>query len=393
MIMENYVLKVLWIDDEHKELTGLKGRAKRNGIELIPFKSYKGGINELERNYILYDGVLLDAKILENEEDTPGTENTRFVHRAKDRLLQLPKKFKIFVLTGQGKAYGDETFNEVFENVYKKGSDEDIERLFIDIKAFAECQPLSQIKHENSKFFRILENYNPDASKTFIKIFQGIRLGGEFFDDQDQFTQLRIIIEELFRKANAICLLHDKCIHSGRVHLTDASLFLAGMDTKYSNVKCLKPHFPKIIAINIKNILEVTGAASHFADIDITQNINIQKYRNDINTPYLLLSLANQLMDIIIWFENYSSKNSNIETNKSLWQDIDYDTNGKKYFTGYVERIASNGWGTIKIEEEPYSISIHKDTVKSEGIEEQDKITFTFDTKHYLKNIKEVKPV
>jgi hypothetical protein len=30
---------ILWIDDEHETLTGTKGRAKRNGINLIPFKS------------------------------------------------------------------------------------------------------------------------------------------------------------------------------------------------------------------------------------------------------------------------------------------------------------------------------------------------------------------
>ena len=61
--MEDIFYNILWIDDEHETLSGTKGRAKRNGINLIPFKSLNGGMSELERNYPFYDGVLLDAMI------------------------------------------------------------------------------------------------------------------------------------------------------------------------------------------------------------------------------------------------------------------------------------------------------------------------------------------
>jgi hypothetical protein len=103
--MEDIFYNILWIDDEHETLSGTKGRAKRNGINLIPFKSLNGGMSELERNYPFYDGVLLDAMIFENEDDVKGTEDTYNVHRAKERLLQLKKKFEIFVLTGQRAVY------------------------------------------------------------------------------------------------------------------------------------------------------------------------------------------------------------------------------------------------------------------------------------------------
>ena len=95
--MEDIVYNILWIDDEHETLTGTKGRAKRNGIQLIPFKSLNAGMSELEQNYPFYDGVLLDAKFLENEDDIKGSEDTENVHRAKEQLLQLKKKFEIFV--------------------------------------------------------------------------------------------------------------------------------------------------------------------------------------------------------------------------------------------------------------------------------------------------------
>lgn len=148
---------ILWIDDEHQGMSGFKGDAKYNGINLVPFKSLNSGMEELERNYLLYDGVLLDAKFFENEDDTKGSEDTDFVHRAKERLLQIKKKFQVFVLTGQAEAYEDSTFKKAFKNVYKKGSDSEIDRLFADIIEAASRQEDTQIRHNNKEIFSIFE--------------------------------------------------------------------------------------------------------------------------------------------------------------------------------------------------------------------------------------------
>src|SRR5690606_5065658 len=153
--MEELFYNILWIDDEHETLTGTKGRAKRNGINFIPFKSLNGGMSELERNYPYYDGVLLDAKFLENEDDVQGTEDTYNVHRAKERLLQLKKKFEVFVLTGQAEAYEDKTFQKAFTKVYNKGSDDETDRLFEDIKKAASQQEDTQIRHSYKRVFEV----------------------------------------------------------------------------------------------------------------------------------------------------------------------------------------------------------------------------------------------
>jgi predicted 3-demethylubiquinone-9 3-methyltransferase (glyoxalase superfamily) len=153
--MEKVFFNILWIDDEHETLTGTKGRAKRNGINLIPFKSLNAGMDELERNYPFYDGILLDAKFFENEDDAKGTEDTYNVHRAKERLLQLKKKFEVFILTGQAEAYEDKTFKKAFTKVYKKGSDEEIDRLFSNIKEAAVTQVDTQIRHSYKRVFEV----------------------------------------------------------------------------------------------------------------------------------------------------------------------------------------------------------------------------------------------
>ena len=148
--MEEKFYKVLWIDDEHEGMSGFKGDAKVNGIQFIPYKSLDKGITELKKNYLKYDGVLLDAKFFEFENDVKGSEDTKNVHRFKEELLILTtkKRFEVFVLTGQAEAYEDKTFKQSFKNVYRKGIDEDIVALFNDIKNAGNKLIDTQFRHE-----------------------------------------------------------------------------------------------------------------------------------------------------------------------------------------------------------------------------------------------------
>lgn len=103
----------------------------------------------------------------------------------------------------------------------------------------------------------------------------------------------------MFRDANKRGLLHDKCIDEKRkVNLTESSLFMAGKPTKYLDVYCDIPHFPPIIAANVKSMLEITRGASHTTEPDEKELINLQAYWEQVNTPYLLYSLTFMLCDI-----------------------------------------------------------------------------------------------
>lgn len=385
--MSDKILNILWIDDQHEKLPALHMTAKDYDIKLFPYKSMNGGCEELEKNYNLYDAVLLDAKFFENEDDEPGTEDTKWVHRAKDRILQLPKKFEYFVLTGQAKTYASEEFKNAFPYVFEKGKNEDEDKLFEMLVKAANNQEDTQIRHEHQSVFDILASYDPGISKIILDILKGIRNGANGLDDELYFTQLRMTLESLFRKANQIGLLHDSCIPRGKVNLTDSSLFLAGNDTNHCGVKCSKTHFPKIIAENVKSILFVTGAASHTSVVDITKNMDVQEYRRTVNTPYLLYSLTYQLMDILIWFDQYSKRNADMAINKGLWQEIEFDADGNKFHSGSISRIAPNGWGTVIDDNTKKSISIYRDTVIELKLEENDRIKFTVEEKAQARKI------
>lgn len=302
--MEDIFYNILWIDDEHETLTGTKGRAKRNGINLMPFKSLNSGMDELERNYPFYDGVLLDAKFFENEDDVKGTEDTYNVHRAKERLLQLKKNFEVFVLTGQAEAYEDKTFNKSFTKVYKKGSDEEIDRLFSDIKVSAATQEDTQIRHSYKRVFDVCtEKYIGElAGQDILNL---LKVHDETNID-NHFNAIRKVVEDLFIAFNKFNLLPAEFVTPG-VALNESSKFLAGkgsdgsLFTEKGYQHFEETHLPKQIAFYLRSILSVTQAGSHRSEID--------SYVKTIKTPFLLKSVFFQLLDVLAWFKMYVDSN------------------------------------------------------------------------------------
>jgi hypothetical protein len=347
--------KVIWFDDEFRTLNIIKENASLSGITLVGFDNAKDGIEELEKNFLDYHGAIVDGKFYSK----PGQSGDSIddmalfsVGSALDRL-NAKKVIPWFILSGQisftkeinpyAKAYKD-------NKVYDKTKEEDIESLWNDLKMEADLQLDTQIQYEFAKVFEVCDsNYiGEDAKKPLLQILKSIREPLVEFDDELYFTQIRIILESMFRAANKTGLLHDSCIKAGKVNLTESSLFLSGEHTKYAGVKCSKSHFSKIISDQVKSILFITGAASHTVDAEISNNINLEEYRKTVNTPYLLYSLTFQLMDILIWFKNYADANADKAKNKLSWESITNSNDQGQWIKGDVTRIASNGYGTFQ---------------------------------------------
>ena len=309
--MEDIFYNILWIDDEHETLSGTKGRAKRNGINLIPYKSLDGGMSELERNYPYYDGVLLDAKFFENEDDEAGSEDTYASFRAKERILQLPKKFEIFILTGQAEAYEDRTFKKAFTKVYEKGKDEDVNRLFSDIKEAAKGQLDTQLRHSFKRVFDLCtERYVGElAGQDLLNL---LKVTDESDIDND-FNTIRKIVEDLFTAFHKYNLLPIEFVSPG-VALNESSKFLAGKSsdgslfTEKGFQHLEETHLPHQVASYIRSILSITQAGSHRSNID--------KFVKQVRTPYLFKSVLYQLMDLLVLFKMYVDGNPKTEN----WQ-------------------------------------------------------------------------
>lgn len=297
--MEKKFYNILWIDDEHDGMSGFVGDAKFNGIKLMAFKSLNEGMSELKKNYPIYDGVLLDAKFFENEDDVKGSEDTENVHRAKEELLSLPKKFEVFILTGQAEAYDDKTFNKAFKNVYRKGIDEDIEQLFLDIKKSADQQKDTQLRHEYSRVFDVCtERYIGEmAAHDILELLS--------YDgcETAKFNQIRKLIEDVFLAFHKYDLIPAEFIKPN-VALNPTSIFLSGKEQNENSPLVFRKYklntdavLPPQIVTYLRSILIVTQDGSHRSGIDL--------HVSSLRTPYLFKSTLFQLLDVLIWFKLY----------------------------------------------------------------------------------------
>jgi|GEM_PF-469358 len=327
-------MKVLWIDDEFDTLEIINESAAENDIELIGIKSAEDALRELERPD-KYDAVVLDGLFyLDNSEKGTPSKDTAFgkvamkLRALKEKEIILPW----FILSG--KTHFTKDANSMVETmadkdyasgkVFDKKNREEL-LLWIEIKKSVEDIPKYKIKQEFHRAFEVCsEKYiGIESQKYLLDILTSVKNPSAVFDDNLYFTQIRIIIEAMFRAANRFGLLHDACItKDGKVNLTESSLFLAGLETKHLNVKCAISHFPKLIADSVQSILFITGAASHTTDPEIKNNINLSQYRSIIRTPYLLYSLTFQLMDVLVWFKEYVGLNSDIKQNKLYWKEM-----------------------------------------------------------------------
>lgn len=342
--MKKKLYNILWIDDEHEGFLGFKKEVEfLYGVKLVPYKSLNNGIDEIKKNYPLYDGIILDAKFFENEDDIKGSEDTDNVFRAKEQLLLLEeKKFEVFVLTGQAEAYENNTFKKAFKKVYRKGIDEDIEQLFIDVKLAADNHIDTQLRHEYSRVFEVCtERYiGENAAHDILELLAHKENGN------NKLNQIRKIIEDLFQAFYKYELL-PKAFFYPRLATTEISKFLAGQETidAFQDYRIKKESIlPTVISNYLKSILFATHDGSHRGKTDA--------HINELKTPYLFKSLLFQLLDVLVWFKEHVDQNpatnnwevlsdDNQSTNKDDWilgKVINYDS-----YKGFAFLSPANG--------------------------------------------------
>ena len=316
-------IRVLWIDDEYKKQQDVIGDAEQDGIDLIPFEDHVAGINALLSDIKGFHAVILDAKVKFKKEDTIA--DLVGLRASRDKLIELNNQgyyIPYFIFSGQPDYMDNEMFIQTYGNYYIKGKDN--QKLFNSIKEKVLNKEEYLVQTEYKSIFEICDKYfDCEVRKHLTEILCSIKKPSIIFDDKLYFTQIRIILESLFRIANKQGLLHDKCIPDGKVNLTESCNFLSGDSSRHFGVKSSVKHFPKIISDAARSIIHITGAASHTAAEENKNNIDLQEYRKLVKSPYLLYSLVFQLLDVIIWFDEYLKTNNNYDHNKSLWlQDM-----------------------------------------------------------------------
>lgn len=285
----NKKYNVLWIDDQHESLDAVHKTATDFNIKLWPYKSLNGGCGELENNLSKYDAVLLDAKFFENETDVPGTENTKWVHQAKDRIRDLDKTLGYFVLTGQAKTYASPEFNNAFPHVFNKGVDKDEDTLFNMLVDACENREITKLKYEYNECFEVFDlgtielKYQP----LLIDILSSL-------ENQDFRKKNFSVMRDLF-EASLIGLINIGCIpnnfvnHHGVPNHEWCTIYLEERETKLpdNSIHKIKHPIPKANRAMVRKLKESLSEHQHLGDNEILK--------------YEYLSNSNLLLEYLIW--------------------------------------------------------------------------------------------
>ncbi|WP_062542950.1 hypothetical protein [Rufibacter tibetensis] len=323
--------RILWIDDQYEDLIEFSIQAENSGIDLFGFTSFEEGFKNLEKDLSKYDGILLDAMFFKTKDQIQNTEDEVALGMAIARLneLKFKKYLPWFVLSAQ------ESFTKSNNSILKanqkrcfdKKNGNDLEELLTSIKREADNLEDTRIRHRYQKVFDTFsETYIGDNyAEHLLAILKSLENPEADIDDILYFTQVRIILEGMFRASNKYGLLHDRCIINGNVVLKNSYRFLSQEKVKVEEgtfVSCKKKHFPPLIAKAINTILDITNVASHSepAEKELSK-LELASYRQNVNSPYLLYSLTFQLMDTLLWFKSYvdQEENKDYQTNISYW--------------------------------------------------------------------------
>lgn len=312
--MSNKVYNILWVDDEHEDMPAFKRLALDYDLKLVPYKSLEAGMAELEKNFVLYDGVLLDAKFFEKEDDSPDTEDTDYVHRAKEHILQLPKKYDIHILTGQAEAFDSNVFKKAFKKVFKKGISDDEDALFNSLKVNAEGQLDFQIRHEYKRVFEVGDDkyLGSKINESLINLLKQAKEINDFEQTKDSLLPLRKIIENSFDRLFELGLIPEEIYKAG---LNPTVKFLCN-NKNNSGFSVTKKFMHPSIAYFFDNLVFITQDSQHDKK---GLKLNVDEYITNIKSPYLFKSLVFQLLDYLIWLKQFIDENPNLEVNPNLW--------------------------------------------------------------------------
>jgi hypothetical protein len=291
---------ILWIDDEHEKLGGFKLQASQNSIIFTPFKSRNAGIAELLNNYPLYDGVLFDAKFFEDEDDTAGSEGLGALSKARESLLQLPKKFEMFVLTGQAQLFEDKTFNTFFPKYYRKGIADDITRLFIDIKISADKQVDTQIRHKFHEVFSIFTSgyLSPEVEIQVLDLIKS-ELPVTRVAIKSMLTNIRSIHESCFLKLESIRVIPDSTASFNNI-----LRHLSGNKNKSANGK-----WESTTKEYQNDAIENLNKWLYFTCGKYIHNLRDENYSGYMTSRYAVESLRSGLLELLLWFKKSYEEN------------------------------------------------------------------------------------
>ncbi|MBR6418088.1 MAG: hypothetical protein IKS36_04675 [Bacteroidales bacterium] len=328
MSKNNGLYNVLWIDEDADSMT-FKEIARKYNINVYQTRSWERGKIALANRFESYSAIVLDGNCVIKDGDEPTPDFLyQAVREMESIFAQHEERLPWYVLSSGSAPDFEKTIQRVSMGeraemeeewgrlFYRKG--QDLDDLCIAIKHAAARRKDNKIRTMYADVFRTMDFYfTPDARQTMLVILKALHFPEESrdFDPVLYYTQLRRILEHLFRACNRLGMLPDEVLGPrDKVNLANSSLYLSGREVNLGSrvVRYKRPGqyiFPPVIAQIVKSILVVANKNSHTVELDTQGRTVIQDYYNSLHSNNFLFGYALHLCDVIIWFGRYARKN------------------------------------------------------------------------------------
>lgn len=327
MSRKNSRYSILWVDEEVGKLN-FREIAQKFDIHVQQSRSWEHAKNLLNNRFDSFSAVVLDGNCVIDDGGTPTPDFLyQAVREMESIFAQHEERLPWYVLSsGQAPDFaqtlrrigmGDrEAMEPEWGRMFFR-KDEDLENLCITIKHAASRKKENKVRTMYSDVFGTMDLYfTPDARQTMMDILKALHFPEENrdFNPVLYYTQLRRILEHLFRAANRLGMLPDEVMGpSDKVNLANSSLYLSGRDVNLGSrvVRYKRPGqyiFPPVIAQIVKSILVVANKNSHTVELDTQGRTVIQDYYNSLHSNNFLFGYALHLCDVIIWFGRYAKR-------------------------------------------------------------------------------------
>ena len=340
--------RVLWVDDDI-DASEIISTGQQYELDIQQYRNWERARTALDNRFDTYSAIILGGECAINAGEAPSTDFLYLAVREMEALFaQHEDEIPWFILSSGNQPDFELTVRRVGMGAraakesewgrlyYRKGSD--LTDLCIAIKHAAANRKDIKIRAMYRDVFNTMNVYfPPDSRRTMLDILRALHFpeDNRKFDPVLYYTQLRRILEHLFRAANRIGVLPDEVMgERDKVNLSNSSLYLAGREVYLGQGRPIRfgqpgeSVFPPITAQIVKILLVVANKNSHTVELDNLSKTTINDYYNSLQSNNLLFGYALHLCDVITWFGKYAqTKTARTQHAKAAKQHKDNNGN------------------------------------------------------------------
>lgn len=317
--------RVIWVDEEEDTMKFAE-MGRRYDLEIQQFRSWDRARAALMSRFDSVSALVLDGRCVVNEGEAADADFLYQVVREMAAIFAHKEELIPWYVLSSGSAPDFESTLRRIGKGVREQMEPEWGRMYY--RKWGEMQELCQtIRHATGykkdnkirtmyrEVFAVLNrHFPPDSRQTMLDILKALHFPEEKrnFDAVLYYTQLRRILEHLFRAANRIGVLPDEVMGSAdKVNLANSSLYMAGRDVNIGNrtVRYKKPGsyiFPPITAQIVKSLLYVANKNSHTVELDKQGKAVITEYYKTMHSNNFLFGFTMHLCDVLIWFGDYA---------------------------------------------------------------------------------------